>query len=67
MEKSDEVVYQYIRSVFSTILLKDVVGRHNIRDIAKNKLAKDKNYNLIRIWEDEIKESSLLKGINSHE
>jgi predicted AAA+ superfamily ATPase len=34
MEKSDEVVYQYIKSVYNTIILKDVVGRYNIRDVA---------------------------------
>lgn len=32
-ELEDEVVYQYVDSIFSTILLKDVVARHNIRDV----------------------------------
>ncbi len=32
-ELGDEVVYQYVDSIFSTILLKDVVARHNIRDV----------------------------------
>ena len=34
LEKSDEVIFQYIRSVFDTVLLKDIVGRNNIRNIA---------------------------------
>lgn len=34
METNDEVIYQYISSIVSTILLKDVVSRNNIRDIA---------------------------------
>ena len=29
----DEIVYQYIGSVFNTILLKDIVKRHNIRNV----------------------------------
>ncbi len=32
-ELEDEVAFQYIDSIFSTILLKDVVARHNIRDV----------------------------------
>jgi uncharacterized protein len=30
----DEVVYPYLQSVYNSILLKDVVGRYNIRNIA---------------------------------
>ena len=33
MELDDEVIGQYISSIYSTILLKDVVARNNIRDI----------------------------------
>lgn len=41
MEKIDDVVFQYIKSVYDTVLLKDIVGRNNIRNIALlDKLAK---------------------------
>ncbi|MFZ4441212.1 MAG: ATP-binding protein, partial [Syntrophales bacterium] len=30
----DEIIFQYINSIFNTILLKDVVARYNIRDIS---------------------------------
>ena len=30
---NDEVVYGYLKSIFNTIILKDVVSRYNIRDI----------------------------------
>jgi hypothetical protein len=33
LEFNDEPVFQYIDSIFNTILLKDVVARHNIRDV----------------------------------
>jgi hypothetical protein len=33
MEYDDEVIDQYITSIYSTILLKDVVARNNLRDI----------------------------------
>ena len=29
----EEVTYQYINSLYNTILLKDVIGRHNIRNV----------------------------------
>ncbi len=31
---AEEVVYQYLSSIYDTILLKDVVKRHNIRNVA---------------------------------
>lgn len=31
---NDEVVFQYIESIYSTILLKDIVQRHQIRDVS---------------------------------
>jgi len=34
MEFSDEVISQYINSIYSTILLKDVVSRNQVRDVA---------------------------------
>jgi hypothetical protein len=34
MEFSDEVISQYINSIYSTILLKDVVARNQVRDVA---------------------------------
>ena len=34
MDKIDEVVFQYIKSVYDTVLLKDIVGRNNIRNIS---------------------------------
>lgn len=34
MDMRDEVVYQYINSLFNTILLKDVIQRNNVRNIA---------------------------------
>jgi predicted AAA+ superfamily ATPase len=34
MEFNDEVIGQYISSIFSTILLKDVVARNQVRDVA---------------------------------
>ncbi|HBM17580.1 MAG TPA: ATPase [Lentisphaeria bacterium] len=33
-EKTDEVVFQYLSSVFNTILLKDIVKRYSIRNIS---------------------------------
>jgi len=33
IELNDELVYGYLRSIFNTIVLKDVVARYNIRDI----------------------------------
>ena len=33
LELTDEVVFQYVDSIFNTILLKDVVSRYNIRDV----------------------------------
>jgi hypothetical protein len=33
LELTDSMAYEYLNSVFNTILLKDVVARHNIRDI----------------------------------
>ena len=33
LELNDEIVYGYLRSIYSTIILKDVVARYNIRDI----------------------------------
>jgi len=33
LELVDEVVFQYIKSIYSTILLKDIVSRHSIRDV----------------------------------
>lgn len=33
LELIDEVVFQYIKSIYSTILLKDIVSRHSIRDV----------------------------------
>ncbi len=33
LELKDEPVFQYIDAIFSTILLKDVVARYNIRDV----------------------------------
>jgi len=34
MEMNDEVVFQYLNSIYSTILLKDIVARHAIRQVA---------------------------------
>ncbi len=34
MEMNDEVVFQYLHSIYSTILLKDIVARHNIRQVS---------------------------------
>ncbi|MCX6326650.1 MAG: ATP-binding protein [Bacteroidia bacterium] len=34
MEFSDEVISQYISSIYSTILLKDVVAKNQVRDVA---------------------------------
>ena len=34
MEYDDEVISQYISSIYSTILLKDVVSRNQVRDVA---------------------------------
>lgn len=33
IEMSDEIVYGYLKSIYNTIVLKDVVARYNIRDI----------------------------------
>ncbi len=33
-ERSDEIIYQYTSALYNTILLKDVVKRHNIRNVA---------------------------------
>ena len=38
--------------------------RHHHNDIIKNKLAKKSNYNIIRVWEDEIDECELIKRIH---
>jgi uncharacterized protein len=35
MEMNDEVVFQYLNSIYSTILLKDIVARHGIRQVAQ--------------------------------
>ena len=34
LELEDEVVFDYLRNVYNTILLKDVVARHNIRNVS---------------------------------
>ena len=34
MELNDEVIYQYLSSIYSTILLKDFVARNQVRDVA---------------------------------
>lgn len=34
MECSDEVISQYVNSIYSTILLKDIVARNQVRDVA---------------------------------
>jgi len=34
IEMQDDIVYQYINSLFNTILLKDVVKRNNVRNVA---------------------------------
>jgi len=33
LELEDELVYEYLRNIYNTIILKDVVARYNIRDI----------------------------------
>lgn len=33
LELEDEIVFGYLKSVFNTIILKDVVSRHNIRNV----------------------------------
>lgn len=33
LQHTDEIVYGYLRSIYNTIILKDVVARYNIRDI----------------------------------
>ena len=33
IDLNDEIVYGYLRSIYNTIILKDVVARYNIRDI----------------------------------
>jgi predicted AAA+ superfamily ATPase len=30
---NDEIIYGYLKSIYNTIILKDIVARHNIRDI----------------------------------
>lgn len=35
MDMNDEVVFQYLGSVYSTILLKDIVARHGVRQVAQ--------------------------------
>lgn len=34
LELNDEIVYHYLKSIYNTILLKDVVDRYNIRNIS---------------------------------
>lgn len=34
MDLNDEVVFQYLNSIYNTILLKDIVARHSIRQVA---------------------------------
>ncbi|HKK34641.1 MAG TPA: ATP-binding protein [Desulfomicrobiaceae bacterium] len=34
MELNDQVVFQYINSIYNTILLKDIVSRHSIRHVS---------------------------------
>ncbi len=34
IEESDEIIYQHLKSVFNTILLKDIVKRYSIRNVA---------------------------------
>jgi len=34
LESNDEVVYDYLKNVYNTILLKDIVARHNIRNVS---------------------------------
>ena len=34
LELSDEKVYHYLKNIYSSIILKDVVGRYSIRDVA---------------------------------
>lgn len=34
MDMNDEVVFQYLSSIYSTILLKDIISRHSIRQVA---------------------------------
>jgi predicted AAA+ superfamily ATPase len=33
LEMEDEIVFGYLKSIFNTIILKDVVSRHNIRNV----------------------------------
>ncbi len=33
-ERTDEVIYQYLSSIFNTILLKDIVKRYNVRNVS---------------------------------
>jgi len=33
LEFDDEIIYGYLRSIYNTIILKDVVSRYNIRDV----------------------------------
>ena len=34
LELSDEIVYDYLKSIYNTILLKDIVARHKIRNVS---------------------------------
>ncbi|MDI6731517.1 MAG: ATP-binding protein [Candidatus Margulisbacteria bacterium] len=34
LDLTDEIVYDYLRNIYDTVLLKDVVARHNIRKVA---------------------------------
>lgn len=34
LQLEDEIVYDYLRNIYNTILFKDVVGRHHIRNVA---------------------------------
>jgi very-short-patch-repair endonuclease len=37
--------------------------KHKLNDIIKNNLAQSLGYKLLRVWEDEINESNLIKRI----
>ena len=34
LPKNDEVIFEYLKNIYSTILFRDIVGRYSVRDIA---------------------------------
>jgi hypothetical protein len=57
MDYNDEVINQYINSIYSTILLKDVVARNQVRDVALLE-------RIVRYIADNIGNITTAKGIS---